>query len=167
MVNREFMDDGTPLELQLTIDRIKKSAVFDFTGTGSEVLGNTNAPKSITRSAILYCLRSLIGQEIPLNSGCLMPLQIIIPENTILSPSKEAAVVGGNVETSQKLVDLILKPFKFVACSYGTMNNFIFGNEHLCYYETICGGSGAGPSFNGKTIQSHMTNTRITDVESL
>ena len=161
------MDDGTPIQLQLTIDRVQRSAVFDFTGTGIEVLGNTNAPKSITKSAILYCLRSLIGEDIPLNSGCLVPLSIIIPENSILSPSKEAAVVGGNVETSQKLVDLIFKPFNFVACSQGTMNNFLFGTDHFCYYETICGGSGAGQGFNGTTIQCHMTNTRITDIESL
>lgn len=91
------MDDGTPLHLMLTIDRLKRNAVFDFSGTGNEVLGNTNAPRSITRSAILYCLRSLIGEDIPLNSGCLVPITIIIPDNTILSPSKEAAVVGGNV----------------------------------------------------------------------
>lgn len=93
-----------------------------------------------------------------------MPLTIIIPDNTILSPSKDAAVVGGNVETSQKLVDLILKPFDYVACSQGTMNNFLFGTDKFCYYETICGGSGAGEGFNGTTVQCHMTNTRITDV---
>ena len=163
----EYMDDGTPLKLKLTLDRNKKSAIFDFTGTGPEVLGNTNAPRAITRSAVLYCLRSLIGKEIPLNSGCLIPIEIIIPENSILSPSKNAAVVGGNVETSQKLTDLILKPFNYVACSQGTMNNFLFGNKSCSYYETICGGSGAGDGFQGKTIQCHMTNTRITDVEHL
>jgi 5-oxoprolinase (ATP-hydrolysing) len=97
LTNIEYMDDGTPIELKLTIDRRERKAVFDFTGTGLEVLGNTNAPRSITRSAILYCLRSLIGKDIPLNSGCLIPLTIIIPEHTILSPSKSAAVVGGNV----------------------------------------------------------------------
>lgn len=102
-----------------------------------------------------------------MNSGCLRPITIIIPENSILSPSKEAAVVGGNVETSQKLVDLILKPFQFVGCSQGTMNNFLFGNSNYCYYETICGGSGAGEDFDGTTIQCHMTNTRITDIETL
>lgn len=161
------MDDGTPITLALTIDRNQRQAVFDFTGTGFEVVGNTNAPRSITRSAILYCLRALIKEEIPLNSGCLRPLAILIPDHSILSPSKEAAVVGGNVETSQKVVDLILKPFQFVACSQGTMNNFLFGNNKCSYYETICGGSGAGKDFNGTTIQCHMTNTRITDVESL
>jgi 5-oxoprolinase (ATP-hydrolysing) len=91
------MDDGTAIKLKLTIDRPQRTAIFDFTGTGIEVLGNTNAPKAITKSAILYCLRSLIGEDIPLNSGCLIPLQIIIPDKTILSPSKDAAVVGGNV----------------------------------------------------------------------
>jgi 5-oxoprolinase (ATP-hydrolysing) len=128
------MDDGTPIELRLTIDREERSAIFDFTGTGPEVLGNTNTPRSITRSAILYCLRSMIGKDMPLNSGCLVPITIIIPDHTILSPSPEAAVVGGNVETSQKLVDLILKPFECVSCSQGTMNNFLFGSSSQCYY---------------------------------
>ena len=130
-------------------------------------MGNTNAPRSITRSAILYCLRSLVRTEIPLNSGCLRPLEILIPDNTILSPSRDAAVVGGNVETSQRLVDLIFKPFQSVAASYGTMNNFLFGNDRYTYYETICGGSGACEGFPGRTVQCHMTNTRITDVEHL
>ena len=152
------------IALKLTIDRRDRSAVFDFTGTGKEVLGNTNTPRSITKSAILYSLRSLIGKDIPLNSGVLVPLKIIIPDGSILSPSKEAAVVGGNVETSQKLVDLILKPFNYVACSQGTMNNFIFGTDKITYYETICGGTGAGDGWNGTTIQCHMTNTRITDI---
>ena len=163
----EYMDDGTPLSLKLTIDRGERKAIFDFTGTGPEVKANTNAPRAITKSAIIYSLRSLIQSEIPLNAGCLRPVQIIIPENCILSPSQTAAVVGGNVETSQKLVDLILKPFGYVACSQGTMNNFLFGNEKYCYYETICGGSGGGKGFEGRTVQCHMTNTRITDVEHL
>lgn len=163
----EYMDDGTRIKLRLTIDRVNRSAIFDFTGTGSEVYGNTNAPESITRSAIIYSLRSLIKSEIPLNSGCLRPVTIIIPPKSILSPSLTSAVVGGNVETSQRLVDVILKPFKFVAASQGTMNNFLFGNEKLTYYETIAGGSGAGEGFNGNTCQCHMTNTRITDLEVL
>jgi len=161
------MDDGTPIELKLTIDRKNKTAIFDFHGTGKEVLANTNTPKSITRSAILYSLRSLIGQDMPLNSGVLIPIEILIPDGSILSPSKNAAVVGGNVETSQKLVDLILKPFNHVACSQGTMNNFLFGTDKTAYYETICGGTGAGDGWHGTTVQCHMTNTRITDVESL
>jgi 5-oxoprolinase (ATP-hydrolysing) len=140
----EFMDDGTRIKLRLTIDRSSRTAVFDFTGSGSEVYGNTNAPESITRSAIIYSLRSLIKSEIPLNSGCLRPVRIIVPPKSILSPSPGSAVVGGNVETSQRLVDVILKPFKFVAASQGTMNNFLFGTEKLSYYETIAGGSGAG-----------------------
>lgn len=161
------MDDGTRIKLRLTIDRNTRSAVFDFTGTGSEVYGNTNAPESITRSAIIYSLRSLVKSDIPLNSGCLRPVQILIPPRSILSPSPTSAVVGGNVETSQRLVDVILKPFKYVAASQGTMNNFLFGNERLTYYETIAGGSGAGEGFNGSTCQCHMTNTRITDLEVL
>ena len=100
------MDDGTPIKLKLTIDRLKREAVFDFTGTGLEVLGNTNNPVSVTKSAIIYCLRCLINNEIPLNQGCLNPIKIIIPERSILSPSESAAIVGGNVLTSQRVTDV-------------------------------------------------------------
>ena len=127
---------------------------------------NLNAPKSVTYSAIIYCLRCLVKQEIPLNQGCLLPISIIIPEGTILSPSANAAVVGGNVLTSQRVTDVILKAFEACAASCGCMNNFTCGDETFGYYETICGGAGAGPTWNGISgVHTHMTNTRITDPE--
>ncbi|KYR00331.1 hypothetical protein DLAC_03073 [Tieghemostelium lacteum] len=166
LVSRDYMDDGSPIELRLTIDREKKEAIFDWTGTGVQVFGNTNAPPSVTMSAIIYCLRCLVKREIPLNQGCLNPITVIIPPGSLLNPSKEAAVVGGNVLTSQRVTDVILAAFGAAANSQGCMNNLTFGNEKLGYYETIAGGTGAGPGFNGFSgVQCHMTNTRITDVE--
>ena len=163
----DFMDDGNPIRLALTIDRNKRSAVFDFRGTGPQQIGNTNAPRAITSSAIIYCLRCLVQSEIPLNQGCLEPIQIILPEgNSMLNPSADAAVVGGNVLTSQRITDVVLKAFRACAASQGDMNNLTFGRENWGYYETIGGGSGAGPHWEGKSgVQTHMTNTRITDPE--
>jgi len=160
------MDDGTIIKLKISIDPILKTAEFDFTGTGKMVYGNTNSPKAVTTSAILYCLRCLVKQSIPLNDGCLSPIKIIVPEKSILFPSDESAVVGGNVTTSQRVTDVILKAFDAVAASQGDMNNFTFGNKNFGFYETIAGGSGAGNGWNGTSgIHTHMTNTRITDVE--
>ena len=167
----DYMDDGTSIVLNITIDRTSGSATFDFTGTGSEVIGNTNAPPSVTYSAILYCLRCLcVGQDhMPLNAGCLVPITVILPPNSILNPSTTAAVVGGNVLTSQRVTDVILKAFGAAAASQGCMNNVTFGNANMGgYYETIAGGAGAGPTWHGRTgIQCHMTNTRMTDPEIL
>jgi len=164
----EFMDDGTPIKLAITIDRAARTALLDFTGTGPEVFGNCNAPPAVTYSAAIYCLRCLVGADIPLNQGCLGPIRFIIPEGTILRPSDSAAVVGGNVLTSQRVVDVILKAFGAAAGSQGCMNNFTFGNARMGYYETIAGGAGAGPSWNGRSgVHTHMTNTRITDPEIL
>ena len=164
----EFMDDGSPIALTVTIDENHGSAIFDFTGTGYEVYGNCNAPRAITLSAIIYCIRAMVGFDIPLNQGCLAPIQIIVPENTILNPSEDAAVVGGNVLTSQRIVDTILKAFGVCAASQGCMNNITVGDETWGYYETVGGGSGAGPTWHGTSgIHSHMTNTRITDLEIL
>ncbi|CAG8585581.1 17192_t:CDS:10 [Acaulospora morrowiae] len=175
----DYMDDGTPINLQITIEEKEGSAIFDFAGTGPEVYGNTNAPLSVTCSAIIYCLRSLITNDIPLNQGCLSPIDIRIPENSILNPSDRAAVVGGNVLTSQRLVDTILKAFQACAASQGDCNNLTFGKDEITvngkkvkdgwgYYETIAGGSGAGPTWNGQSgVHVHMTNTRITDPEIL
>jgi 5-oxoprolinase (ATP-hydrolysing) len=164
----DYMDDGSPIALALTIDREKGGAVFDFAGTGSEVTGNCNAPKAVTTSAILYSLRSLIKKELPLNHGCLIPIEIKIPKGSLLDPSPQAAVVGGNVLTSQRIVDVILKALNVAAASQGCMNNFTFGNDRFGYYETIGGGAGAGPSWHGKSgVHTHMTNTRITDPEIL
>ena len=162
------MDDGSEIHLAITIDRRNKSAVFDFEGTGIEMYGNCNAPPAVTYSAIIYCLRCLVGSDIPLNQGCLNPVTIRVPRGTFLNPSDTAAVVGGNVLTSQRVVDVILKAFKAAACSQGCMNNLTFGDDTFGYYETICGGAGAGPHWHGRSaIHTHMTNTRITDPEIL
>ncbi|KAH3767251.1 oxoprolinase 1 [Pelomyxa schiedti] len=166
LVSEDFMDDGTPIRLRITINRNDGSALFDFNGSGFQTLTNCNTPPSVTKSAVLYCLRCLVKRDIPLNNGCLIPIKIILPSGSILNPSEDAAVVGGNVLTSQRITDVILSAFKASACSQGCMNNFTFGDETFGYYETIAGGSGAGPSWNGESaVQVHMTNTRITDVE--
>lgn len=172
----DCMDDGTPIVLNVTIDGEKGEAVFDFAGTGCEVFGNTNAPTAITHSAIIYCLRSLVRSDIPLNQGCLNPIDIRIPPRTLLSPSKGAGVVGGNVLTSQRITDVVLKAFQACAASQGCCNNLTFGTggkdargQHVNgfgYYETIAGGSGAGRTWIGQSgVHCHMTNTRITDPE--
>ncbi|KAF5136832.1 5-oxoprolinase [Metarhizium anisopliae] len=172
----DYMDDGTPIALKITISP-SGSATFDFTGTGPHVLGNTNAPKAITHSAIIYCLRSLVKSSIPLNQGCLAPIQIIIPEDSILNPGAGLAVVGGNVLTSQRVTDVVLRAFRACAASQGCCNNLTFGTggkdpitgehkEGFGYYETIAGGSGAGADWVGQSgVHTHMTNTRITDPE--
>jgi len=164
----DYMDDGSPIVLQLTIDRRDGSAIFNFDGTGPEIWGNCNAPRAVTTSAILYSLRCLIKKDLPLNYGCIIPITIHVPPGSLLDPSPEAAVVGGNVLTSQRVVDVILKAFGVVAASQGCMNNFTFGSERFGYYETIGGGAGAGPTWHGQSgVHTHMTNTRITDPEIL
>ncbi|KAL9614803.1 MAG: hypothetical protein Q9167_000713 [Letrouitia subvulpina] len=174
----DHMDDGSPIELKITIDGEKGEAVFDFDGTGPEVYGNINAPEAVTYSAIIYCLRCLISEDIPLNQGCLKPINVRIPKRSFLSPSEKAAVVGGNVLTSQRVTDVILRCFQACAASQGDCNNLTFGfggnaadkskgpTKGFGYYETIAGGSGAGPTWNGTDgVHTHMTNTRITDAE--
>ncbi|KNC23028.1 hypothetical protein FF38_12157 [Lucilia cuprina] len=162
----EFMDDGSPIRLRVNIDADKGSAICDFTGSGTEVWGNCNAPRAITLSALIYCLRCMVGHDVPLNQGCLAPIKVIIPKNSILDPSEGAAVVGGNVLTSQRIVDTVLKAFHVCAASQGCMNNVTIGDEEWGYYETVAGGAGAGPSWKGAGgVHSHMTNTRITDPE--
>lgn len=166
----DYMDDGTPICLKITIDA-NGFATFDFTGTGPEVYGNWNAPIAICNSAVIYSLRCLAKSDVPLNQGCLKPIKIIVPDGSLLNPGPEAAVCAGNVLTSQRLVDVIFKAFGAMAASQGCMNNFTFGingDEGFGYYETICGGSGAGPTWNGTSgVHTNMTNTRITDPESL
>jgi 5-oxoprolinase (ATP-hydrolysing) len=162
------LDDGSPIALSLTIDRASGEVVFDFSGTGPQVWGNLNAPRAVTKSAILYCLRSLIKRDLPLNQGCMIPVTVHIPQGCLLDPSMDAAVVGGNVLTSQRIVDVVLRAFGVAAASQGCMNNLTFGNERFGYYETIGGGAGAGPGWHGQSgVHTHMTNTRITDPEIL
>ncbi|KAH8596411.1 Hydantoinase B/oxoprolinase-domain-containing protein [Bisporella sp. PMI_857] len=172
----DYMDDGSPIKLKISINAEKGEATFDFAGTGPEVYANTNAPQAVTYSAIIYCLRSLISEDIPLNQGCLKPIRVLIPPASFLSPSDKAAVVGGNVLTSQRVTDVILKAFQACAASQGDCNNLTFGfggkSENgqnikgFGYYETIAGGSGAGDGWHGTSgVHTHMTNTRITDAE--
>jgi len=162
----DYMDDGSVIHLKLSIDSNKGEAVFDFGGTSAEVYGNWNAPEAVTAAAVIYCIRCLVDVDIPLNQGCLAPVKIHIPEGSFLSPSDSAAVVGGNVLTSQRITDVVFTAFQACACSQGCMNNLTFGDDTFGYYETIGGGSGAGPTWEGTSgVQCHMTNTRMTDPE--
>ncbi|KAG6541304.1 hypothetical protein Mapa_017357 [Marchantia paleacea] len=162
----DYMDDGSTIHLKLDIDVKEGSAHFDFDKTSPEVYSNWNAPEAVTAAAIIYCLRCLVDVDIPLNQGCLAPVTINIPKGSFLSPSDKAAVVGGNVLTSQRVTDVVLNAFKACACSQGCMNNLTFGDRSFGYYETIGGGSGAGPTWHGTSgVQCHMTNTRMTDPE--
>nr|WP_245806031.1 hydantoinase B/oxoprolinase family protein [Erythrobacter donghaensis] len=162
------MDNGAQVQVAIRIDRQDRSAVFNFTGTSDQLPDNFNAPRSITRAAALYVLRTLIDDAIPMNDGCLRPVTLIVPEGSMLNPRPGAAVVAGNVETSQVVTDALFAATGRLAPSQGTMNNFTFGNEAHQYYETICGGSGAGPDHDGTSaVQTHMTNSRLTDPEIL
>jgi len=164
----DYLDDGTPIKCTIDIDPITGNACFDFEGTGPQTLGNLNAPPAVTYSAVIYSLRSLVGQDIPLNQGCLAPIEFKIPPFSLLNPSDDVGVVGGNVLTSQRVVDVVLKAFKACAASQGCMNNLTFGDERFGYYETIAGGAGAGPTWAGRSgVHTHCTNTRITDPEIL
>ncbi|CCM01774.1 uncharacterized protein FIBRA_03841 [Fibroporia radiculosa] len=174
----DYLDDGSPIQLHVQINEQNGSAVFDFAGTGCEIRGNLNAPVSVVHSAVIYCMRAMLNMDIPLNAGCLVPITIKIPDGSLLSPSRTAAVCGGNVLTSQRLVDVVLKAFHACAASQGCTNNLTFGaggkdengNNVIGwgYYETIAGGSGAGPGWHGTSgVHTHITNTRIGDVEIL
>ncbi|OYV37456.1 MAG: 5-oxoprolinase, partial [Rhodospirillales bacterium 20-64-7] len=163
------MDDGTPLRVAIRIDAEARNATIDFTGTGAPVpRNNFNAPTAVTTAAVLYAFRCLVGADIPLNEGCLKPLTLIIPENSMLSPAPGSAVVAGNTEVSQAVTNAVLGAMGACASAQATMNNFLFGDDRVQYYETICGGVGAGPGFAGASaVHSHMTNTRMTDPEIL
>ncbi len=162
------MDNGRDLAVSVHVDKATRSAVVDFTGTGPQHEGNFNSPPAVTRAAVLYVFRCLVGDDIPLNDGCLKPLTLIIPPGTFLSPNPGAAVVAGNTEVSQATCNALFGALGVIACSQATMNNFLFGDATRQYYETICGGTGAGPGFDGTSaIQTHMTNTRMTDPEVL
>jgi len=161
-------DDGSVIDVSISIDKTKRRARIDFSGTSEQQPNNFNAPAAVCKAAVLYVFRTLIDDDIPLNEGCLKPLEIIIPKGSLLNPQYPAAVVAGNVETSQRIVDALYGALGMLAASQGTMNNFTFGSARWQYYETICGGSGAGPDFDGTdAVQTHMTNSRITDPEVL
>ena len=162
------LDGGERIAVTVRVDRQARNATIDFSGTSAASPGNYNAPAAIARSVVLYVFRSLIRHDIPLNAGCLVPLEILLPPGSLVDPRPPAAVVAGNVETSQCIADALLAAVGAQAASQGTMNNFTFGDETHQYYETICGGCGAGPAFDGASaVHSHMTNSKLTDPEIL
>lgn len=162
------LDDSSQIQVKVTVDADRGRAVIDFTGTSTQLPGNLNAPASIAHSAVLYVFRTLLDEDIPLNAGVLRPLEIRLPAGSLLSPVYPAAVVAGNVETSQNIVDALYGALGALAASQGTMNNFSFGDSRHQYYETVCGGTGAGPGFAGASaVHCHMTNSRLTDPEVL
>jgi 5-oxoprolinase (ATP-hydrolysing) len=162
------MDGGAMIRVRIDVDAAARTARIDFTGTSPQQANNFNAPASVTKAAVLYCFRCLADDDIPLNAGCLRPLEIVIPPGSMLAPLYPAAVVAGNVETSQAVTDAIFGAMGVMAASQGTMNNLTFGDARYQYYETICGGAGAGPGFDGQSaVHTHMTNSRLTDPEVL
>ena len=161
-------DQGSVIKVKITVDKDKREATVDFTGTSAVKPNNFNAPEPVTRAAILYCFRVMVDGDIPMNAGCLKPINIVIPEDCMLRPSYPAAVVAGNVETSQHVTNAVFAALGAMANAQGTMNNLTFGNDTYQYYETICSGSPAGPGFNGTDgVHTHMTNSRLTDPEVL
>jgi 5-oxoprolinase (ATP-hydrolysing) len=162
------MDGGMTIRVAVTVDHAARSARIDFTGTSPQQKNNFNAPGSVTKAAVLYVFRCLVDSDIPMNAGCLRPLEIVVPEGSLLQPRPPGAVAAGNVETSQAVVDALFGALGVLAASQGTMNNVTFGNARHQYYETICGGSGAGRDFDGTSaVHTHMTNSRLTDPEIL
>jgi 5-oxoprolinase (ATP-hydrolysing) len=162
------MDQGTFVRVKITVDKQRREATVDFTGTSPEQPTNFNAPAPVTRAAVLYVFRVMVDDEIPMNAGCLRPIRIVIPPRSLLSPEYPAAVVAGNVETSQAVTDTLFGALNALAAAQGTMNNLTFGNDRYQYYETICSGAPAGPGFDGAdAVHTHMTNTRLTDPEVL
>jgi 5-oxoprolinase (ATP-hydrolysing) len=165
---RYELDSGQAIEVRVEIDRKARRACVDFRGTSAQDPHNFNAPRAVCMAAVLYVFRTLIDRPIPLNEGCLEPLEVIIPRGSMLDPVPPAAVAAGNVETSQCIVDALYGALGVLAASQGTMNNLTFGDERVQYYETIAGGAGAGPDFPGcDAVQTHMTNSRLTDPEIL
>jgi 5-oxoprolinase (ATP-hydrolysing) len=162
------MDQGTVIKVKITVDKDKREATVDFTGTSPQQPTNFNAPEPVARAAVLYAFRVMVDDDIPMNGGCLRPIHIVIPKKSMLSPEYPAAVVAGNVETSQAVTDTLFGALNAMAAAQGTMNNLNFGNDRYQYYETICSGSPAGPGFDGTdAVHTHMTNTRLTDPEVL
>ncbi|MEX0840846.1 MAG: hydantoinase B/oxoprolinase family protein, partial [Xanthobacteraceae bacterium] len=162
------MDQGTVIKVKIGVDKKRREATVDFTGTSPQQQNNFNAPEPVTRAAVLYVFRVMVDDDIPMNAGCLRPIRIVIPPRSMLSPEYPAAVVAGNVETSQAVTNCLFGALGAMAAAQGTMNNLNFGNDKYQYYETICSGSPAGPGFPGTdAVQTHMTNTRLTDPEVL
>ncbi|MDE1929856.1 MAG: hydantoinase B/oxoprolinase family protein, partial [Burkholderiales bacterium] len=162
------LDNGARIAVAVRVDAARRAATIDFSGTSAQLPNNFNAPKAVTMAAVLYVFRTLVDDDIPLNAGCLKPLQVIVPEGCMLNPRPPAAVVAGNVETSSCVTNALYGALGVMAAAQCTMNNFTFGNELHQYYETISGGSGAGPGFDGTSVvQTHMTNSRLTDPEVL
>lgn len=162
------LDNGAKVHVSITIDKATRSARVDFTGSSDQLANNFNAPSAICRAAVLYVFRTLVEDDIPMNEGCMKPIDLIIPEGSMLAPQYPAAVVAGNVETSQVVTDTLYGALGVMAAAQGTMNNTTFGNDRFQYYETIAGGSGAGPDFDGTdAVHTHMTNSRLTDPEVL
>ncbi len=162
------LDTGAVIKVAITVDKKSRTATVDFTGTSPQDKGNYNAPKAISKAAVLYVFRTLVDDEIPLNEGCLKPINIIVPDGCMLDPKYPAAVIAGNTEVSQCVTDCLYGALGVLASAQGTMNNFLYGNDRLQNYETICGGTGAGPGHPGTSaVHSHMTNTRMTDPEVL
>jgi 5-oxoprolinase (ATP-hydrolysing) len=162
------LDNGAVIKVKITIGSDRRAARIDFAGTSKQLPNNFNAPAAVCMAAVLYVFRTLVDDDIPLNAGCLKPLEVIIPDGCMLRPRYPAAVVAGNVETSQCITDTLYGALGVLAASQGTMNNFTFGNQRYQYYETVAGGSGAGPGFDGAdVVQTHMTNSRLTDPEVL
>jgi 5-oxoprolinase (ATP-hydrolysing) len=162
------LDNGAVIRVRVGIDRAARRALVDFSGTSAQLADNFNAPAAVCRAAVLYVFRTLVDEPIPMNEGCLKPIELVIPEGCMLNPRHPAAVVAGNVETSQCITDALYGALGVLAAAQGTMNNFTFGDDRYQYYETICGGSGAGPEFEGTSaVHTHMTNSRLTDPEVL
>jgi 5-oxoprolinase (ATP-hydrolysing) len=162
------MDLGTTIRVKITVDKEKREATVDFTGTSPQQPNNFNAPEPVTRAAVLYVFRVMVDDDIPMNAGCLRPINIVIPPHSMLTPEYPAAVVAGNVEVSQAVTNCLFGALGALSCAQGTMNNLNFGNARYQYYETICSGSPAGPGFDGTdAVHTHMTNTRLTDPEVL
>jgi 5-oxoprolinase (ATP-hydrolysing) len=162
------LDQGSVVRVAITVDRERRRARVDFTGTSPQRDDNFNAPRPVTRAAVLYCFRVLVDAAIPMNAGCLRPVEIVVPDGTMLSPRYPAAVVAGNVEVSQAVTNCLFGALGTLAAAQGTMNNLTFGNDTYQYYETICSGAPAGPGFDGAPgVHTHMTNSRLTDPEIL
>ena len=166
-------DSGQMIRVKISVDRENRTATVDFTGTSEVMANNFNAPEPVTRAAVLYCFRVMVEGDIPMNAGCLRPIRIVLPDNCMLRPSYPAAVVAGNVETSQHVTNTIFGALGAIANSQGTMNNLTFGDDEYQYYETICSGSPAGRMNDGRGfhgtsgVHVHMTNSRLTDPEIL